>query len=368
MSEMSYDQERAHTLKARPSAEDGSARKQAHPSVGMLLHMQRTAGNAAVNALLSGRSGRGTAVQRSAAVAEGEADTDIGERIRSASGKGSPLGGDVQRTLESGLGAGMSNVNVHTDSEADHLAKSVDSVAFTTGSDIFFRSGAYNPGTSEGMHLLAHEATHTVQQAQGPVSGTPSAGGVSISDPSDSYEQAAEASASRVMSGAGAPVQTMAAGGAKSAVQRGIIMEAAPDEELQTMRNSQYQAVQREAAPEEEEVQAMRSSEYQNVQREAEGGEAEEEEVQMMRSSEYQNVQREAAPEEEEVQAMRSSEYQNVQREAEGGEAEEEEVQMMRSSEYQNVQREAAPEEEEVQAMRPAQYASVQRHSAEEEG
>jgi hypothetical protein len=325
MSEMSYDQERAHNIKSRPSTEDAASTKQAHPSVGMLLHMQRTAGNAAVNALLSGRSGRGTAVQRAAAVEEGEADTQIGERIRSASGKGSPLGGDVQRTLESGLGASMSGVNVHTDSEADHLAKSVDSVAFTTGSDIFFRSGAYNPGTSEGMHLLAHEATHTVQQAAGPVSGTPSAGGVSISDPSDSYEQAAEASASRVMSGAGAPAQRMAEGAAGLAVQR-----------------------EDEGATGAAEVQAMRSSEYQAVQREAEGGEEEE----------------------EQVQGMRSSQFEAVQREAEGGEEEEEQVQGMRSAQFEAVQREAegAEEEEEaVQGMRTAQYAAVQRHGAEEE-
>jgi hypothetical protein len=345
---MSYDQERAHNLKSRPSTQDAASTKQAHPSVGMLLHMQRTAGNAAVNALLSGRSGRGTAVQRAAAVEEGEADTQIGERIRSASGKGSPLGGDVQRTLESGLGASMSGVNVHTDSEADHLAKSVDSVAFTTGSDIFFRSGAYNPGTSEGMHLLAHEATHTVQQAAGPVSGTPSAGGVSISDPSDSYEQAAEASASRVMSGAGAPAQRMAEGAAGFAVQR--------EDEGATGA-----------------VQTMRSSEYQAVQRESEGGEEEEEAVQGMRSSQFEAVQRESEggeEEEEAVQGMRSSQFEAVQREAEGAEEEEEQVQGMRSSQFEAVQREAegAEEEEEaVQGMRAAQFAAVQRHGAEEE-
>jgi len=324
---MSYDQEQVHSLNARHSTQEDSPAKQTHPSVGMLLHMQRTAGNAAVNALLSGRPTRGTAVQRTAAVAEGEEkDTNIGERIRAASGRGSPLGSDVQRTLESGLGTSMSNVNVHTDSEADHLARSVDSVAFTTGSDIFFRSGAYNPGTSEGMHLLAHEATHTVQQAQGPVSGTPTAGGVSVSDPSDSYERAAEASAANVMSGAGASAQRMAAGTAGAAVQRAAEGAEAEEEEVQTMRSSRYEAVQREA----------------------EGAEAEEEEVQTMRASQLQAVQREAEgaeDEEEQVQAMRASQFEAVQREAEGAEA----------------------EEEEVQTMRPAQFAAVQRHAAEEE-
>src|SRR5438874_41382 len=84
---------------------------------------------------------------------------------------------------QAGLEADLSNVRVQTDGEADHLARSVDAVAFTTGSDIFFQSGTYNPGTSEGLHLLAHEATHAVQQAQGPVAGTPVTGGVALSDP-----------------------------------------------------------------------------------------------------------------------------------------------------------------------------------------
>ncbi len=67
MSEMSDDHERAAASKARHSTQEGSSAKQVHPSVDMLLHMQRTAGNAAVNALLNGRSGRGTAVWRQAA-------------------------------------------------------------------------------------------------------------------------------------------------------------------------------------------------------------------------------------------------------------------------------------------------------------
>jgi len=346
MSDLSYDQEQARSLKARHSSEEGTQTKQAHPSVGMLLHMQRTAGNAAVNALLSSRS---ASVQRAVATEEGEQDTKIGERIRAASGGGSAIGGEVQRTLESGLGASMSNVRVHNDSESDHLARSVDSVAFTTGSDIFFRSGAYSPETPQGMHLLAHEATHTVQQSQGPVSGTPAPGGVSISDPGDSFERAAEANASRVMSGVAAQrMSASPAGPAGTAVQR--------------------------AAPEEEEpLQAMRSAQYATVQREAEGAEEEEEQVQAMRSAQYATVQREAEggeEEEEQMQAMRSAQYATVQREAEGAEGEEEELQAMRSAQFASVQREAEgaeDEEEQVQAMRSAQYATVQRHTADEE-
>ena len=70
MSEMSYDHERTTTAKTRRSTQDGGPAKQVHPSVGMLLHMQRTAGNTAVNALLNGRATRNTAVQREAAEEE----------------------------------------------------------------------------------------------------------------------------------------------------------------------------------------------------------------------------------------------------------------------------------------------------------
>ena len=36
--------------------------------------------------------------------------------------------------------------------------------AFTNGSDVYFNTGQYNPKSSVGQHLLAHELTHVVQQ------------------------------------------------------------------------------------------------------------------------------------------------------------------------------------------------------------
>src|SRR5207248_683463 len=127
-----------------------------------------------------------------------------------------------------GLGADLSGVRVHTDPEADHLARSVDATAFTSGSDIFFRQGAYEPGSSAGMKTLAHEAAHTVQQASGPVEGTPSAGGVSISDPGDRFERAADQAAHDIVGGTGARASAPPAG-APASVQRQEV--AADDEE-----------------------------------------------------------------------------------------------------------------------------------------
>jgi hypothetical protein len=58
---------------------------------------------------------------------------------------------------------------VHTDSQSDQLNKSIQAKAFTTGQDIFFRQGAYEPNSRGGQELIAHELTHVVQQNGGAV-------------------------------------------------------------------------------------------------------------------------------------------------------------------------------------------------------
>jgi hypothetical protein len=120
-------------------------------------------------------------------------------RIQAARSNGHSLDTQARHRLEQGLGTNLSAVRVHTDSEADRLARSVNSLAFTTGPDIFFRSGMYSPSTQEGMHLLAHESTHTIQQTAEPVSGTHRVGDVLVSDPDDHFEQAADKSAANFL-------------------------------------------------------------------------------------------------------------------------------------------------------------------------
>ncbi len=44
------------------------------------------------------------------------------------------------------------------------LNRELNAQAFTVGSDIFMAEGKYNPGSSEGQGLLAHELTHVGQQ------------------------------------------------------------------------------------------------------------------------------------------------------------------------------------------------------------
>jgi hypothetical protein len=62
------------------------------------------------------------------------------------------------------MGADFSGVTIHTDSQSDQLNRSIQAKAFTTGQDIFFRQGAYQPGGRDGQELIAHELTHVVQQ------------------------------------------------------------------------------------------------------------------------------------------------------------------------------------------------------------
>jgi Domain of unknown function (DUF4157) len=132
-------------------------------------------------------------------VRDNAADGEVADRVRRMAGTGSPLPASLRDRFEGGLGTDLSRVRVHTGMEADRLARVVDAVAFTTGSDIFFRFGAYAPGTAAGLRLLAHEATHTVQQTAGPVSGVPTVGGVAISEPDDRFERAADRSADRLV-------------------------------------------------------------------------------------------------------------------------------------------------------------------------
>jgi Domain of unknown function (DUF4157) len=129
------------------------------------------------------------------------ADDDdwLAERIEDANGGGQPLEPQAQARLEAGLGDDLADVRVHTDTEAAELASAVDAVAFTSGRDIFFGPGSYQPDTRAGLELLAHEAAHTVQQASGPVAGTPADGGVLVSDPAAPFEQAAEYAAQQMM-------------------------------------------------------------------------------------------------------------------------------------------------------------------------
>ena len=89
---------------------------------------------------------------------------DVETAIQQARGNGQPLADPMRLPMEQAFGADFSRVKIHTDPQSHALNRSLQARAFTTGQDIFFRHGEYNPGSSRGQELLAHELTHVVQQ------------------------------------------------------------------------------------------------------------------------------------------------------------------------------------------------------------
>src|SRR5215472_6857652 len=211
----------------RPSGPEPAPRTETMPSA--VLSLQRMAGNESVSALLGQQ--------------EDEERSPVHDVV--GSGGGAPLESGARSFLEERMGTDFSDVRVHTGGRADESARAINAQAYTVGSDVVFRSGAYEPDTPGGRHVLAHELAHVMQQKAGPVSGTPAPGGISISNPSDSFEQAAERSASQAM--AGAPVQTMPAGGGEAGVAQRVGEGEEEEDQVQTL------LAQRAAEGEEEE-------------------------------------------------------------------------------------------------------------------
>jgi hypothetical protein len=93
-----------------------------------------------------------------------EVSKDLEADINAARGGGQSLPDSVRSSLEPQLGRDFSQVHIHTDARADKLSQQLGAKAFTTGHDVFFREGAYQPGSDNGRGLIAHELTHVVQQ------------------------------------------------------------------------------------------------------------------------------------------------------------------------------------------------------------
>src|SRR5499427_337231 len=194
--------------KKKKLGQAASIQRSATHTGGSLLQLQRQYGNRYVQRVVT-----------LARATEGEGDVmpDVERAIESSRGGGHSLDSGIQAQMGHALGADFGGVRVHTDAGADGLNRSLSAKAFTTGSDIYFRQGEYNPGSSSGRSLLAHELTHVVQQnpdkVQTKSSDDGSPGGcicgasptsgpqmkLSVSQPGDVYEQEADRMAGAVM-------------------------------------------------------------------------------------------------------------------------------------------------------------------------
>ena len=84
--------------------------------------------------------------------------------LQRSKGSGTPMNQSTRQGMEQQFGANFEGVRIHTDAQAVQMNQDLGSQAFTNGSDIYFNQGTYQPQSTSGKHLLAHELTHTLQQ------------------------------------------------------------------------------------------------------------------------------------------------------------------------------------------------------------
>lgn len=130
-----------------------------------LLAVQRSAGNGAVNTLVSSLGG------------------------------GAPLPMELRNEMEQRFSEDFSSIRIHTDTRAAQSAAELNAKAYTFGNNIVFNAGRFTPGTVEGKRLFAHELAHVVQQSRG---GAPPA-----LDQHSSHEGGAHAAAIQAAAGSG---------------------------------------------------------------------------------------------------------------------------------------------------------------------
>jgi hypothetical protein len=100
------------------------------------------------------------------------------QRETGAPAAGSALPRLVLGKMEAAFGTDFSAVRIHEGARAPRAG----ALAYTTGHDIHFAPGRYDPASHAGQELLGHELAHVVQQREGRVSATGQAAGLAIND------------------------------------------------------------------------------------------------------------------------------------------------------------------------------------------
>lgn len=115
---------------------------------------------------------------------------------------GARLGAPLRERFAPLLGSDFGAVRLHHDAAADAAARAVGARAFTVGQHIHFAAGEYRPHTRDGLHLLAHELSHTVQQAGAPpLALAAPAAGYAIDGAASPLEREADAAADAALAG-----------------------------------------------------------------------------------------------------------------------------------------------------------------------
>ena len=86
-------------------------------------------------------------------------------RIGLADRGGRPLPTALQAKMEAAFRTDFSAVRIHVGPQPSRIG----ALAFTTGNDVYFAPGQYQPDRVTGQQLIGHELTHVVQQREGRV-------------------------------------------------------------------------------------------------------------------------------------------------------------------------------------------------------
>lgn len=171
-------------LKKQRESEDLAP--ESRPQRSSTLDLQRKVGNRAFGELLEGTAGQ-------LGVPENPVPDIVHDVLDSP---GQPLDQRMRGIMEFRFGKDLSKVRVHTDARAAESAKAVNALAYTVGKDVVFAAGQYAPTQEPGLHLLAHELTHTIQQ-----SSNRDASGLRIGDPGSPMEHEADQAARAIRHG-----------------------------------------------------------------------------------------------------------------------------------------------------------------------
>lgn len=179
-----------------PATASGLPQARFGHSFGRLAVMASAPG---VSGLMPGALPRHRIGESAAAPNAEESASSLSTRIEHRLGAGNKLEPRVRDFFERHLAHDFAHVRIHADAEADRLTRDLGADAFTTESNIFFRHGHYRPDESGGRQLLAHELTHTIQQASSIASGSSRKHGLSVRESGDAFEREASRVAVRIM-------------------------------------------------------------------------------------------------------------------------------------------------------------------------
>jgi hypothetical protein len=116
---------------------------------------------------------------------------NLDARLNWSIGSEQPLPNENMTFMESRFEGDFSCVRAHTNTQATQMARDLNAEAFTSGRDVYFGAGRFNPGASTGKMLLAHELTRVLQQRRS-VAGALVKAKLKVGQPRDVHEQEAE--------------------------------------------------------------------------------------------------------------------------------------------------------------------------------